>query len=300
MKRGFAIAGVLLLAAISRDARSANDDVDVDVTLRDTGYMLGDLIDERVELRLPGSMRIDPDSLPLPGRVAPWLEVRRANLGPRDASGAQELVVTYQIFAEAEQATRATLPEFKLKASDGTNIRVVSVPARAFLLSPALPPTLTDEDRELRPSPQPKPLAQTGHIVGALMSLALALASAVYLLWRYDRLPFWPYAPGPLARAWRRWRRKPEQDLSSAEQAALLRDMHAALNRSAGETLYPSTLERLFERAPYLTPLRERIETLFGASWNSFYGSGGSGSLPAAGALALLHDAADRERRVPC
>ena len=300
MKRGFAIAGVLLLAATSRDARSANDDVDVNVTLRDTGYMLGDLIDEHVEFRLPGAMRIDPDSLPLPGRVAPWLAVRRANLGTRAASGAQDLIVTYQIFAEAEQATRAALPEFKLKAGDGAKIRAVTVPARTFLLSPALPPTLTDEDRELRPSPQPTSLAQAGHIAGALTSLALALISAVYLLWRYDRLPFWPYAPGPLARAWRRWRRRPEQDLSSAEQAALLRDMHAALNRSAGETLYPSTLARLFERAPYLTPLRERIEALFGASWNSFYTSGENVSFPAAGALALLRDAADRERRVPC
>jgi mxaA protein len=300
VKRGFAITCALLMGAISTDARSVNGDVDVNVTLRDTGYLLGDLIDERIELRLPGSMRIDPDSLPLPGRVTPWLEVRRTSLGPRAASGAQELIVTYQIFAVAEQATRAALPEFKLKASDGAQVRAVSVPARMFLLSPALPPTLTDEDRELRPSPPPMALAQTGHIVGALLSLALALASAVYLLWRYDRLPFWPYAPGPLARTWRRWRRKPEQDLSSTEQAALLRDMHAALNRSAGETLYPSTLERLFERAPYLMPLRERIETLFGASWNSFYGSGGSVSFPAAGALALLHDAADRERRVPC
>ena len=39
------------------------------VTLRDTGYMLGDLIDEHVDVQLPASMRIDPDSLPLPGRV---------------------------------------------------------------------------------------------------------------------------------------------------------------------------------------------------------------------------------------
>jgi hypothetical protein len=77
--------------------------------------------------------------------------------------------------------------------------------------------------------------------------------------------------------------------------------MHAALNRSAGETLYPSTLKRLFERAPFLLPLRERIESLFGASWNAFYGSSGESSLlPPANVLALLRDAADRERGVPC
>jgi mxaA protein len=291
----------LLLPAMSRDAQSASDDVGIIVTLRDTGYMLGDLIAERVEFSLPGSMQIDVDSLPLPGRVTPWLEVRRTKLGARAASGTQELEITYQIFAEAEQATRAALPEFRVKARSGEDIRVVSVPARAFLLSPALPPTLTDEDRELRPSPQPDLLPQKAHIAGALASLALALICATYLLWRYDRLVFLPYAPGPLARTWRRWRGRSDDGLSSDEQTALLRDMHAALNRSAGETLYPSTLERLFERAPFLSPLRERIESLFGASWNAFYGSKGEGSLvPAAGVLALLRDAADRERGVPC
>jgi mxaA protein len=291
----------LLLPAMSPDAQSASDDVGINVTLRDTGYMLGDLIDEHVEFSFPGSMQIDADSLPLPGRVTPWLEVRRTNLGARAASGTQQLVITYQIFAEAEQATRAALPEFKVKARSGTDVRAVNVPAQSFLLSPTLAPTLADEDRELRPSPRPQLLPQRGHIVGALTSLALALMCVTYLLWRYDRLPFLPYAPGPLARTWRRWRRRGDDGLSPDEQTALLRDMHAALNRSAGETLYPSTLARLFERAPFLSPLRERIESLFAASWNAFYASSGAGSLlPAASVLALLRDAADRERGVPC
>ena len=79
---------------------------DVRVSLRDTGYMLGDLIDERIEVSLPDGTHIDPESLPLPGRVAPWLEVRGATLEPARA-GAQALVVTYEIFAETEGATQA-------------------------------------------------------------------------------------------------------------------------------------------------------------------------------------------------
>ena len=100
------VGACLLLIAVA----AAGNDVSVRVTLRDTGYLLGDLIDERVELRLPASMRIDPDSLPLPGRVMPWLEMRRARLEPPRADGVQEIIVTYQIFAEAEEATRAPLP----------------------------------------------------------------------------------------------------------------------------------------------------------------------------------------------
>jgi mxaA protein len=278
---------------------SAAEDIQLHVTLRDTGYMLGDLLDERVEARLPGTLQIDAAALPLPGRVTPWMEVRRSRLEPRRADGTQALVVTYQIFAEVEQATRVPLPAFKLRVRDGADVRALDVPEQSFLLSPGLPSTLADEDRELRPSPAPAELPTTKAIAGMLASLAFALACAAFLLWRYDLLPFLPRAPGPLARTWRRWRRKHRRGLSDEEHAALLRDMHAALNRSAGETLYPSTLQRLFERAPFLTPLRAQIEGLFGDSWSRFYG--GPDSAPStASVLSMLRNAADRERGVPC
>ena len=298
MRRTFALC-MLLMATMAIDAHAAGEDIAVDVTLRDTGYMLGDLLDERIEIETPQSLRIDPESLPLPGRVAPWLEVRGVTLQPREPSGAERIIVTYQIFAETEEAARVALPEFTLRVRDGGDLRTVNVPPRSFLLSPALPPALTDQDRELRPSPTPTLLPISKDFAGALASLVLALTCAAYLLWRYDRLPFLPHAPGPLARTWRRWRRG-HRGLSSDQHAALLRDMHVALSRSAGETLYPSTLERLFERAPYLAPLRERIGSLFAASWRSFYDAGEQAPPPVASVLALLHEAADRERGVPC
>jgi mxaA protein len=288
---------VLCLAA---HAASAAEDVGISVSLRDTGYMLGDLIDERIELQLPPSASIDAQSLPLPGRVAPWLEVRQARLGSRSEAGVQTLVVTYQIFAAVEQAMRVPLPELRVRVRSDAELRTIVVPSRSFLMSPALPPTLTDEDRELRPSPAPEMLPVTRIVAGLAASIAAALACAGYLLWRYDCLPFLPREPGPLARTWRRWRRTRKRALSDGELSALLRDVHAALSRSAGETLYPSTLPRLFDRAPHLEPLRQRIDELFRASWDAFYGAPGSTQPPPGNVLAVLRDAADRERGVPC
>lgn len=298
MKRLRAFIALALTAIAAVGASADPQEIPVEADLRDTGYMLGDLLDERIDLHLPGTFVVDADSLPLPGRVAPWLEVRRTSLGAKQPSGAQALVVTYQIFAETEQAARVPLPEFLLRVRDGAVTQTVSVPSRTFLLSPGLPPTLTDRDRELRPSPPPVPLVESASLTGALASLLLALICAAYLLWRHDLLPFLPRAPGPLARAWRRWRRR--RALTSEQHAALMRDMHVALCRSAGETLYPSTLARLFERAPYLQPLRERIVPLFEASWRTFYEEGAGARPSTASVLALLHDAADRERGVPC
>ena len=300
MSARLALAGALLVALVPAraDESAAARDITVVPSLRDTGYMLGDLIEEQVAIDLPPSLSIERESLPLPGRVAPWLEVRAARLSPRDASGVVGLVVTYQIFAETESAARVPLPGFRLRARDGANIRTIDVPEQSFLLSPGLPAMLTDEDRELRPSLEPEPLPVAGDVLAALACLALATIAAGYLLWRYDKLPFLPRAPGPLARTWRRWRRR--RDLSPEQETLLLRAVHAALSESAGGTLYPSTLELLFERAPFLAPLRERIERLFAWSWNRFYGPGDGEPLPHASVLVLLREAADRERGVPC
>lgn len=297
MRRSIALGSLLLSLAFSASAQTPNDFA-VSIQLRDTGYLLGDLLDEHVTIELPASFAIDAESLPLPGRVAPWLELRRAALGKRAASGAQELVVTYQIFAETEEAARVPLPEFQVQARSGSGAHAITIPSRTFLLSPGLPASLSDKDRELVPSPTPVPLPQSGFLFAAMSSLLLASACAAWLLWRYDRLPFLPYAPGPLARTWRRWRRS--REITAEQHVALLRDVHAALNRSAGETLYPSTLHRLFERAPHLAPLRDRIASMFAASWRTFYESGPGAPPPAPSVLALLRDAADRERGVPC
>ena len=253
-------------------------------------------------ISLPDGMRIDPESLPLPGRVAPWLEVRRATLGAGCVPASQALVVTYQIFAEAGGGDA------------GAVARVPAAPARrerraghracrraAFLLSPALPPTLVDKDRELRPSPEPERIAEARRSRRRARESRASRSSAIgYLLWRYDRLPFLPYAPGPLA-AFVAALAASLADASCrrTKQTALLRDLHAALNQSAGETLYPSTLvATVRSRAVSRAAARARSKRVFAASWQRFYGEG---EAPApAQVLALLRSAADRERGVPC
>jgi len=270
------------------------------LTLRDSGYLLGDLIDERVDLNLPSGASVDPDSLPLPGRVAPWMEVRSSRIEQGNQAGEQSVIVRYQIFAEVEQAERVPIPAFKLRVHDGARTRVVEVPSKSFMLSPALPSTLTDEDRELKSEAPPRQLP-AGDAVFALVFSALAAAlCAMYLLWIYDRLPFLPRAPGPFARLWRSWRRRGRRGLSDEDGVALLHAWHAALNLAAGETLYPSTLPRLFASAPYLHPLRARIEALFDSSWQSFYGPASSRAPAAEELLDVLRHAAERERGVPC
>jgi mxaA protein len=287
------------------------------VTLRDAGYLLGDLLDEQIELQLPAGFAIDVGSLPAPGRVAPWLEVRSARANAARSDGTVAVTVTYQIFAEAELVSRVPIPPFKLRVVGGSQARRVAIPEKSFLLSPALPSTLSDEDRELKPSPAPKPLPLARTLAVLAVSLFVALAAAAWLLWVNDRLPFLPHAPGPFARLWRRWRRRAgarvpwrpwiagkgsrtRHGLDAAERMTLLREWHAALSEAAGETLYASTLPGLFERAAHLRPLQGRIETLFRHSWQAFYAAVPDTEVAAAEIIGVLREAAQRERGVPC
>ena len=304
MKGRVVVRWALALLVLACTGAGAGDMVDSriqpQVTVRDTGYLLGDLLDERIELTLPRGFAVDAGSLPAPGRVAPWLEVRTARIVPGQNPDETGVVVTYQIFAEVEEASRVPIPAFKLRIHDGGRARLVAVPERSFLLSPALPPTLTDVDRELKPSPAPLPLPLRSTIAEFFGAVLVALASGGYLLWAYDRLPFLPRAPGPFARLHRRWRRRGRRELSSADCQALLRDWHAALGQAAGETVYAATLPRLFDRAPFLVPLRDRVEGVFRRSWQSFYGAAAVEEPGAAEVLDLLHEAARRERGVAC
>ena len=234
-----------------------------------------------------------------PGRVIPGRAHRAGIVRPRGpASGRRSIrAIRY----EEPPSSKPTPPPAKASPKTqappaGKAAKGKEPPAKKARQKPKP----GDRDRETRPSPPPALLPEWPALAGIGASALIALVLGVFLLWRYDRLPLLPRNPGPLVRTWRRWRRVDANAIDDADQTALLRDIHAALARSAGETLYPATLPRLFERAPYLAPLRTRIESTFAASWHRFYGVGEIAGVPARDVLALLREAADRERRVPC
>lgn len=294
------LSALLLASALSITANAADIDtanIQPHVTLRESGYLIGDLVEENIALVLPEGVALDTDSLPLPGRVAPWMEVRQARAERGDGQGVR-IAIVYQIFAEVEQTSRVPIPAFKVRLREGAEARVVTISEQSFVLSPALPPTLTDEDRELKPSPTPRLLPVGGIVLRFAAAFLLALACATYLLWIYDRLPFFPHSPGPFARTWRRWRSRGKRTLSADDHESLLRDWHRAINSAAGQTVYASTLPHLFVKANYLAPLNDEIETLFAKSWQHFYGEAGLPPSPLI--LDLLRASAERERGVPC
>jgi mxaA protein len=82
---------------------------------------------------------------------------------------------------------------------------------------------------------------------------------------------------------WRQWRASSSQPFARAKRAMRKLDdaapaawlaLHRAFDETAGEALQSATVADLFERAPQLIPLRDRIENFYAQSNARFFTSG--------------------------
>ena len=237
----------------------------VSVKYRDTGYTMGDLIETKVIIQLGRGQRIDKTSLPQPGRMMPWLELRSVTISDHLFDSRQEINLVWQIFATVEHALPLKLPGIEVGIIDNRPTKLL-IPPQTIHLSPVLPNPLTSE--QPRADLPPYRFDEKSPLLKAFLCLGLALVSVTIWCWLTDRLPFLPRHPGPITNLARKLKHIQKTDITA------LKTIHAALNNAAGETLYPETLGRLFELAPYLKPEQRSIEQFFLSSWQHFYGEG--------------------------
>lgn len=252
---------------------------EIKVTMRDHGYTIGDVIAMRVVVRLPVGQVIDANSIPLKGPVNAWLDLRDVTLHEaKSARGKSESVIdfSWQIFATVEHAQQIKIPAIQLQVlpADAEKLGIkktvlLTIPAQAFHLSPVLPPLLTEN----RHRPHIPPLRFDTHkpasIAATFFTLGMLLLGV--WLWLSDKIAWLPHNPGPMTKLARQLDkfRSSNTGLSQAD----LRNVHLALNTAASQTLYPHTLEQLFQTSPYLSAERAEITHFFKQSWAVFFES---------------------------
>ncbi len=237
---------------------------------RPFGYVVGDLIEQRVLLQSEGRS-LDALSLPRAGRVGIWLD-RRAPRMESDAQGRRWLVVDYQLINAPQGLATVNLPAWEL----GTSTGPLKIPQWPVSVGPLTARTVIGQGglQELR-ADRPAPAIPTAPIVTQieLYSCAFLLTLALWLgwvLWRNWRAA----ANRPFARAAREMR---HADNASPE---VWRALHRAFDRTAGRVVQSATLPDLFATSAHFEPLRPRIEEFFAQSTEYFFGSGlASGSL---------------------
>lgn len=263
----------------------------INITMRDNGYTLGDMIAMHVEFNLAKGLVFDLNSVPLKGPVNNWLDLRNvAMVEAKNGDGGSKISIdfTWQIFGTVEHAQTLKIPAIQLQtipptentkgepakndAAKAANNKalvkplIISIPAQSFNLSPVLPPTVTENWH--RPHAPPLRFNERTPLTFAITSLGLSLLCGVIWLWLQDKISWLPRNPGPITQLARQLR---QQNIGQVFTAENLRTIHAGLARAAGQSLYPNTLANLFDNSPYLRAEKPAITQFFNASWQIFY-----------------------------
>jgi len=231
---------------------------------RTVGYVVGDLLQQRVLLQADGHA-VEPTSLPGAGRIGAWFERRRPRL-EFDSGLRRWLVVDYQIVNAPQGLQNVTLPAWRLTSAGRTG-PVLAIPALTLTIGPLTAATPASA-AVLRPDHRPPRIPREPLVTALQASLAAAgltgLAWLAWWRWRAHRsaqtLPF--------ARALREMR-----GLASTEPRAW-QSLHRAFDQTAGRVIQLATLPALFEAAPLFAVLREGIEAFFRQSSTLFFGAG--------------------------
>ncbi len=249
----------------------------IKVKMRDSGYTLGDMIAMHTEFNLAKGLVFDPNSVPLIGPVNNWLDLREVSSTESkntDDTSRISIDFTWQIFGTVEHAQTLKIPAIALQTlpptTGDTKPRTIIIPAQGFNLSPVLPPTITEKKHH--PHAPPLRFDTDTPITWAMVCLGLSLLFGGFYLWLMDKIVWWPRNPGAITQLARQFNKAgiAQQSAFSAED---LRAIHKALAVSAGQSLYPNTLNHLFERAPYLSLEKPAITQFFNQTWQHFYAS---------------------------
>lgn len=270
------LAGLLiLLAAASATAQPRTVEVRVPRTF---GYFLGDLVEAIVEVETEPGFTIQAASLPQPGPVTYWLDLRRVEA--ETAGTRHRLHLTYQTFYAAIDARTLEVPGFPLVLTSadahGATTAPIQVPAWNLGVSPireVQPARRADPAEYLRPDGQGPRLDPAPPRTVALALAALALP-ALLLLAR-DRA-WWPFRPRParaFAEAARRLRSLARQPDSEAGYREGLLALHRGLDAKAGSRLLADDLDAFLGRHPAYRPQADNLARFFAASRLAFFGN---------------------------
>ncbi|MDC9725327.1 MAG: hypothetical protein PSN44_05340 [Gammaproteobacteria bacterium] len=256
----------------------SESDVEIKVSMRNHGYTLGDLISMHVEFTIGKGYEFDSNSVPLKGPINAWLDLRDVVLQKEILVDERELIqidFTWQLFGSVAEAQIINIPSIIVQtlpvevAGNDKEPLIVIIPEQGVYLSPVLPEQITEQEAQ-RPIIVPPKFDEMTLFKLAWLCLALGLLLFSFWLWLQDKIKWLPRKPGAMTLLARQLHQQ-----RIAKQAAFndddLRMIHAGLAGCAGQSLYPDTLDKLFESAPYLLLDKEAITHFFTASWQAFH-----------------------------
>ncbi|MFD6318976.1 nonribosomal peptide synthetase MxaA [Methylorubrum thiocyanatum] len=270
-------------------------------TPRAFGYFQGDLVQVQAEIRTDPGFSLQRPSLPKPGPVTYWLDLRDVRMEESRAADGSRVIrlrLTYQNFYVALDARTLEVPGFPVTVesadANGATTAVAQVPAWKIGVSPLreVQPEQRDDPAEylrpdgraLRLDPQPALASAAGF---------LALAALALVLLAYDRA-WWIFRGRrgrPFAQALKALRRAKRRSQGEPLYREALLALHRGLDATDGRRVLADDLPDFLGRHPAFREQASGLQTFFSASRLAFFGrdTAGAGTmLPLPEAEALL------------
>ena len=208
-------------------------------TPRDMGFFQGDLVEATVEIIVADGYAIDTASLPHPGPVAYWLDVRGVDVASRSHGNDRRYMmrISYQDFYDALDAREQEIPSFNVNFTKDGQTTTAYVPSWTIGVSPLReisPPPQSDPKNYLRPDKSAPFVAADPYWQGAGAALLAAIV-ALGLLAR-DRA-WWPFQARParvFADALRRLRALGRSPVDEGRYLEGLRAVHRSIDATRG------------------------------------------------------------------
>ena len=267
-------------------------------TPRPFGYFLGDLVRAEVDLVVEPGFRLQAASLPKPGALTYWLDLRDLDATASVYGGAQRvrLGLTYQTFYAALDARALEIPGFTVtfvsESDHGATTVKAAVPAWSFNVSPlreVQPPARDDPRDYMRPDGKVGPGDPRPLLLGAAGSATLALLAFAGLARDRTWWPFRARRGRPFAIAARRIRALARRPDPTPHYRDALLALHVGLDTAAGRRLLADDLDDFLRTHPAYAPEGPALARFFAASRRTFFGPGPE---PDLGAFALADLAA--------
>jgi len=268
------------------------------------GYFLGDLLSFDIAITAEKGWDLQRASLPRPGPITYWLDLRSLSVEGNPASGKWRLHLIYQNFYDTLDTRQLTVPGLTLTFHSGAALAEAQIPPWGFNVSPLreVQPVFNDPQDLLRADMTPPHIDRQHDRLGVIISGVLALLSLTGLAFERRWWPFHHRPSRPFFRAARLVRRLiGNGDTAISEECfrnALLA-MHRAIDAKAGRRLFSEDITSFLVQHPAYKKEAESFARFFASSHRVFFASDEQGArtiLPPDSLLAFSRHLATIER----
>ena len=247
---------------------------------RAVGYVVGDVLTRHLTISIKKPYKLIDESLPIVGYQKRYRgQVLGIDLSDMKHSAKDDgdkvihdLSLSYQVFTNKTVVKHGALPTEYLHIinvnSKGKEVVKFRIPSFEFAISPISVFGQVKIEEDISGFRGPLLLDNSLEKKRLKTLLTIGILSLLGLLYMLGKHAWLPRMGGPFAKTYRLIRK---QDNTPQGLQNAVSSMHAALNTTAGSSLFSANLEAFFTKKPAFKAIKNEFEQFFGLSRQVFF-----------------------------